>query len=157
MSPEEATTKTKELLEKFKLDEHADKYPVQLSGGQRQRIAIAQQFMCSNDLLLMDEPFSGLDPLALGRMCEFVSEIAQTDELRTFVIVTHDISAAIEVCDTLLLLGRDKGPNGEFLQGARIQHTISLIERGLAWKEGIDRTPQFHATVDEVKDLFAHL
>jgi polar amino acid transport system ATP-binding protein/sulfate transport system ATP-binding protein len=152
-----AETEAKRLLEVFGLKEQGEKYPVQLSGGQRQRAAIAQQFMCSNQLMLMDEPFSGLDPLALARMCQFIKDIAQTDELKTFVIVTHDIASAIEVCDTLMVLGRDKGPDGHFIPGAKIQQTVDLIARGLAWHTGISRTPEFHAAVNEVKDLFAHL
>lgn len=157
LSAEEAISQGQSLLEQFHLAEHADKYPVQLSGGQRQRVAIAQQFMCSNQLMLMDEPFSGLDPLALSRMCDFIKTVAQTDELKTFIIVTHDIASAVEVCDTLLLLGRDRDEAGNPIPGARIQHTIDLIARGLAWRPNISRTPEFAATINEVKDLFAKL
>ncbi|HLP00080.1 MAG TPA: ATP-binding cassette domain-containing protein [Fimbriimonas sp.] len=157
LSAEEAKTHGIELLENFHLAEHADKYPVQLSGGQRQRVAIAQQFMCSNQLMLMDEPFSGLDPLALARMCDFIKSFAQTDELKTFIIVTHDIASAVEVCDTLLLLGRDHDAEGNPIPGARIQHNVDLIARGLAWRPDISRTQEFAATINEVKDLFAKL
>jgi polar amino acid transport system ATP-binding protein/sulfate transport system ATP-binding protein len=157
MSATDAEANAKRLLENFGLGEHGDKYPVQLSGGQRQRAAIAQQFMCSNELMLMDEPFSGLDPLALSRMCKFIKDVAQTDEHKTFIIVTHDIASAIEVCDTLILLGRDRDEAGNFIPGAKIQKSIDLIARGLAWHADISRTPEFHATVNEVKDLFAHL
>ena len=157
MSTKEAEDQGKKLLETFGLADHCDKYPVQISGGQRQRVAIAQQFMCSNQLMLMDEPFSGLDPLALSKMCKFLKEISTTDEHKTFVIVTHDIASAIEVCDTLLLLGRDRDASGNFVPGARIQKSIDLVARGLAWQKDISRTPEFHATVNEVKDLFEHL
>jgi polar amino acid transport system ATP-binding protein/sulfate transport system ATP-binding protein len=153
----EASEKAQVLLQQFGVADQGQKYPVQLSGGQRQRVAIAQQFMCSTQLMLMDEPFSGLDPLALERMCQFIEEIATTNELQTFVIVTHDIASAVEVCDTLLLLGRDKDESGNFIPGARIQHKIDLIARGLAWHQGINRTSEFAATVNEVKDLFQHL
>lgn len=157
LSGDEARENGKQILTKFGLDGHFDKYPAQLSGGQRQRAAIAQQFMCSNDLMLMDEPFSGLDPLALKTMCRFIKEIAQTDELQTFIIVTHDIASAVEVCDTLLILGRDRDASGEPIPGARIQVTLDLIARGLAWREGITKTTEFHAAVDEVKELFERL
>ena len=157
MSGADADKESKQLLQNFGLSEHAEKYPVQLSGGQRQRVAIAQQFMCSNQLMLMDEPFSGLDPLALKTMCTFIEDMAQTDDLKTFVIVTHDIASAVEVCDTLLVLGRDRNEAGEFIPGARIQKTIDLIAGGLAWHDGISRTPEFSAAVNEIKDLFEHL
>jgi hypothetical protein len=90
-------------------------------------------------------------------MCKFIKEVAQTDEHKTFIIVTHDIASAIEVCDTLILLGRDRDESGAFIPGAKIQKSIDLIARGLAWHENISRTPEFHATVNEVKDLFEHL
>ena len=153
----EAEKRGKELLRRFGLEGHEDKYPIQLSGGQRQRAAIAQQFMCSEDFLLMDEPFSGLDPLALNEMCKFIDEMAQTDELKTFVVVTHDIDSAVSVCDTLWLLGRDRDQSGNPIPGARIQHVIDLAARGLAWRENIREITGFQATVNEVRQLFATL
>ena len=153
----EADQKGRDLLKRFGLEGHEDQYPVQLSGGQRQRAAIAQQFMCSEHFLLMDEPFSGLDPLALDEMAKFIGEMACTHELKTFVVVTHDIDAAIAVCDTLWLLGRDRDENGQPIPGAKIKHTIDLAARGLAWRENIRELTGFHATVNEVRQLFATL
>ncbi len=153
----ESETRGQDLLKRFGLTGHENKYPVQLSGGQRQRAAIAQQFMCSDHFLLMDEPFSGLDPIALSEMCEFICEMAQTDELKTFIVVTHDIDSAVSVCDSLWLLGRDRDANGDPIPGARIQHTIDLAARGLAWRENIREMPGFVATVNEVRQLFKSL
>ena len=157
MDAGQADKMAKELLKRFGLDGHEDKYPVQLSGGQRQRAAIAQQFMCSEHFLLMDEPFSGLDPLALDAMCKFIGEMAQTDELKTFIVVTHDIDSAVSVCDCLWLLGRDRDASGNPIPGARIQHTIDLAARGLAWRENIREMTGFQATVNEVRQLFSTL
>src|SRR5258708_3206653 len=61
LSGEKAAAKAHSFLERFQLLDHAHRYPSQLSGGERQRVAIAQQFMCSEHFLLLDEPFSGLD------------------------------------------------------------------------------------------------
>jgi polar amino acid transport system ATP-binding protein/sulfate transport system ATP-binding protein len=157
ISVTDAEKRGRELLSRFGLDGHEDQYPVQLSGGQRQRAAIAQQFMCSEYFLLMDEPFSGLDPIALDAMSTFIGEMARTHELKTFIVVTHDIDAAIAVCDCLWLLGRDRDENGKPIPGARIQHTIDLAARGLAWRENIRELTGFHATVNEVRQLFATL
>jgi NitT/TauT family transport system ATP-binding protein len=149
-----AEQKANQLLERFGLSGHEHKFPSQLSGGQRQRVAIAQQFMCSEHFLLMDEPFSGLDPIALDEMCEFVVEVAQTDELKTFIVVTHDIDAAVAVCDTLWLLGRDVSESGEKVPGARIQHVIDLAARGIAWRPNVRESQAFQSTVNEVRQLF---
>ena len=157
MNASESEARSNELLERFGLQGHGEKYPAQLSGGQRQRAAIAQQFMCSDHFLLMDEPFSGLDPIALGDMCTFIGEMAQTDELKTFIVVTHDIDSAVSVCDCLWLLGRDRDAHGAPIPGAKIQHTIDLAARGLAWRENIREIPGFQATVNEVRQLFKTL
>ncbi len=146
-----------DLLERFSMTEHAAKYPAQLSGGQRQRVAIAQQFMCSEHFLLMDEPFSGLDLLAQERVIRFINEIAQTDELKTFVLVTHDVSAALQVADTIWLIGRDHDKTGNPIPGARIQGVYNLAERGLAWRENITLEPEFLALRQEIREAFHRL
>ena len=146
-----------DLLKRFGLEEHAGKYPAQLSGGQRQRVAIAQQFMCSDDVLLMDEPFSGLDLLAAARVSGFIQEIAQHDELKTFILVTHDVTAAVQVCDMILLLGRDRDNQGHVIPGARIQKTYNLVERGLAWQQDILTMPECQTLLREIREMFLRL
>lgn len=155
----DATAKAKafEQLDKLNLDRRiVSKYPIVLSGGQRQRVAIAQQFMCSDRFLFMDEPFSGLDPIALERVAKIIEEVANLDELNTVVVITHDIASAVEVSDTLLLLGRDRDEQGEPVMGARIQRTYDLIEKGLAWRRGIKHTHEFHEVMAEI-DADFHL
>ncbi len=139
------------------MEDRANVYPAQLSGGQRQRVAIAQQFMCSEHFLLLDEPFSGLDPMAIDRVCEMLNEVAGLHELNTIVVVTHDISAALEVSDTIWLMGRDRDAAGKIIPGAKIQTSYNLIERGLAWRDGITSTPEFLATLGEVRARFPSL
>lgn len=157
LSTEQAASRAKEVLAQFGIAEHGDKYPAQLSGGQRQRVSIAQQLICSDHLLLMDEPFSGLDPNALTAVCDFLVKTAQTDELLSFIVVTHDIESAVRICDTLWLLGREKDEKGAPIPGANIRHTINLIDCGLAWHPGIEEKPEFFEKVKEVKSLFASL
>jgi len=157
LSTDAARAKAIDLLKRFGMESHLNKYPVQLSGGQRQRVAIAQQFMCSEHYILMDEPFSGLDPIAVQRVSDFISQMAATDELETFILVTHDIQAAVEVCDTLLLLGHEYDAQGNPIPGARIQKTFNLIERGLAWRECIADTPECQQLVREVREAFLKL
>jgi len=156
-SKAEATEKANDLLDRFGLTDQSGKYPVQLSGGQRQRAAIAQQFMCSNDLLLMDEPFSGLDLIALERVSDFIMEMAAADEMRTLVIVTHDIHAAVAVADTIWLLGRDRDLQGNPIHGAHIRQSFNLAERGLAWRKGISETKECSDLRREIRAIFPSL
>ncbi len=153
----ECAAKAKSLLERFRLEDRGELFPSQLSGGQRQRVAIAQQIMCSDQFLLMDEPFSGLDLLAIGRVQELIHEIACAHELNTIIVVTHDLVAAMEVCDTLILLGRNIDEQGKFKPGARIQASYNLIDRGLAWRKDIATTPEFLETLREVRQRFSLL
>ncbi len=157
MSRSEAETKALELLKRFDMEDCGKKYPVQLSGGQRQRIAIGQQFMCSEHFLLMDEPFSGLDLVAVSKVSDFITEVAGSDDLKTFILVTHDVAAAIEVCDTIWLLGRDRTPDGQIIPGARVRATYNLIDRGLAWHNNLTSTPEFLALLKEIRDIFPSL
>ena len=157
MDGAEARRKAQELLERFGLAERAALYPAQLSGGQRQRVAIAQQFMCSEHFLLLDEPFSGLDPIAVGRVSAMLTEVANLDELNTIIVVTHDINAALEVADTVWLLGRDRDAAGKAIPGARVQGTYDLMECGLAWRQGIGALPQLLEMAAEIRGRFASL
>ncbi len=157
LSHAQATERAHSFLKRFRLEDHAALYPAQLSGGQRQRVAIAQQFMCSEHFLLMDEPFSGLDPIASENVVELITEVAGADELRTIIVVTHDIVAALEVADTIWLLGRDRDEEGQVIPGARIQVSYNLIERGLAWRKGIATTPEFLNLLREIRERFPTL
>ncbi|MCW3053816.1 MAG: sulfate-transporting ATPase [Chthonomonadales bacterium] len=157
LSGSAAEKQSRDFLKRFGLEDQANKYPVQLSGGQRQRVAIAQQFMCSDHFLLMDEPFTGLDLLAEERLCEFIKEMAQTDELKTFIIVTHDITAALSICDTIWLLGRDRDAQGNIIPGAHLKATYNLVERGIAWQKGITSQPEFLSLLGEIRAMFPRL
>ena len=153
----ERTAKANDLLKRFDVADHAGKYPVQLSGGQRQRVAIAQQFMCSENLLLMDEPFSGLDLLAQEAVIRFIHEMASQNEMMTFILVTHDVSAALQTADMIWVLGRDRAADGRPIPGARIRQIFNLAERGLAWRPNIAAMPEFLTLRQEIRELFQTL
>jgi polar amino acid transport system ATP-binding protein/sulfate transport system ATP-binding protein len=157
MPRSEADRKAKVLLERFGLQHRLGFYPAQISGGQRQRVAIAQQLMRQKQLLLMDEPFSGLDPVALGEVIKLLIEVANMDELNTVVVVTHDIRSALIVSDSLFMLGRPRGPDGKILGGAKIQHAYDLVNEGIAWHPEIENEPKFGRIETEVKERFRSL
>lgn len=153
----EACDRSMDMLKRFGLDDFAKRYPSQLSGGQRQRVAIAQQFLCSRHFLLMDEPFSGLDPIAVEKVCGLVTEVANLHDLNTIIVVTHNIEAGLQVADTAILLGRDRNPDGTYVPGARVQEQYDLIERGLAWHPDVDQVPEFLQLAREVRAKFKEL
>ena len=93
-----------ELLELIGLDaDMASRYPSQLSGGQRQRVGVARALAADPPLMLMDEPFGAVDPIARTRLQnEFLRLQAQIK--KTIVFVTHDIDEAIKMGDKIAVL-----------------------------------------------------
>lgn len=130
----------------FSLSEHLQKYPQQLSGGQRQRVSILQQLLKGSNFLLLDEPFSGLDILMLDKVISLLLQVSVSDELKTLIIVSHDIDTAIAISDTVFILGEEPG-----IKGATIKKEIDLVARGLAWQKDIRHEKAFRDTVEEIK------
>ena len=86
-----------ELLERVGLGaELADRYPAQLSGGQQQRVGVARALAADPPVMLMDEPFSAVDPVVRGQLQEEFRRL-QADLGTTIVFVTHDIDEAINL------------------------------------------------------------
>lgn len=153
----EANDAAMHMLERFKLADKASASPEQLSGGQQQRIAIAQQMLCDGKFLLMDEPFSGLDMRMKNQVMDLIHEIACMDEENTIIVVTHVISEAASVADTLWLLGRDRDTEGKEIPGSRIQQTYDLMDRGLAWRSDLCLSREFRDFTAEVEKRFLEL
>jgi polar amino acid transport system ATP-binding protein/sulfate transport system ATP-binding protein len=151
LSKKDALAKTNEYLIMFDLVDKSKLYPSQLSGGQRQRVAIIQELLCSEHYLVMDEPFTGLDPLMKDKVCELINKISNIHEENTIFVVAHDISALVSISDTLWLLGRDRDSDGKIIPGAYIKKQYDLIERGLAWRKDISTTREFSDFVSEIK------
>ena len=94
-----------ELLELVGLepDRHAKRYPHELSGGQRQRVGVARALAADPPVLLMDEPFGAVDPVARDRLqSEFLR--LQEQVRKTIVFVTHDIDEAIRLGDRIAVM-----------------------------------------------------
>lgn len=145
-------------LELFGLLGKEDSYPSELSGGQRQRVSIIQELLCSEHILVMDEPFTGLDPVMKDKVCETIDKVANIHEYNTIFVVAHDIEALIMISDCLWLFGREKDPTtGQFLPGASIKTSYNLIDRGLAWQPDLSSTREFADFRNEVKEQFKGL
>lgn len=135
-----------EYSHKFGLKEHLKKYPMQLSGGQRQRVSIIQQVLTGNKFILLDEPFSGLDPVIKDKVLELLISISTLNELNTLVIVSHDIENGLAISDTAFILANQEGK-----EGSTITETIDLIQLGFAWEPEIKKNKNFQELVLQMK------
>lgn len=152
----EAKDRALEYLRRFELEDKANEYPARLSGGQRQRVSIAAQLLCSDHYIIMDEPFTGLDPLMKDRTVDLINQVALMHEENTIFVVAHDISAVMSVADTIWLLGRNRNPDGS-VGGSKIQCQWDLAAMGLAWQPGIASTQIGQAFLNEVKEAYRRM
>jgi osmoprotectant transport system ATP-binding protein len=99
--------RARELLELVGLDAalYGPRYPHQLSGGQRQRVGVARALAVDPPVLLMDEPFSAVDPVVRGQLQDEFLRL-QAEVRKTIVFVTHDIEEAVRLGDRIAVLAQ---------------------------------------------------
>lgn len=97
--------RTRELMEMVGLDplEYLDRYPTELSGGQQQRVGVARAFATDPEIILMDEPFSALDPITRSGLQDELINL-QSQLKKTIVFVTHDMDEAIKIADKICIM-----------------------------------------------------
>ncbi len=110
VSKEERRRKAREVLGVVGLEGWEDKMPGELSGGMQQRVGLARALATDPDILLMDEPFSALDPLIRREMQLELLEI-QSKLKKTIVFITHDVNEAFELGDRVAVM-----KDGEMIQ-----------------------------------------
>ncbi|MGF1428090.1 ABC transporter ATP-binding protein [Kitasatospora sp. LaBMicrA B282] len=116
-----ARARAMELLELVGLaPETARRYPFQLSGGQQQRVGVARALAADPPLLLMDEPFSAVDPVVRAGLQEELLRL-QGELNKTVLFVTHDIEEAVRLGDQIVVL-REHGRIGQVADPATLLH-----------------------------------
>lgn len=104
VAAKEARRRALELMERVGLPtSFASRYPWQLSGGQQQRVGVARALAADPAFMLMDEPFSAVDPVVRAQLQEEFLRI-QRDEGKTIVMVTHDIDEALKLGDYVAVM-----------------------------------------------------
>jgi len=142
-----------ELLELVGLDPKvfAKRYPHQLSGGQRQRVGVARALAADPVVLLMDEPFSAIDPIARDRLqAEFLR--LQAEVRKTVVFVTHDIEEAVRVGDRIAVLSQG-GKLEQFADPATLLGTpaSNFVADFVGSDRGLKRLAVTPITVDDLE------
>ncbi|MBW9150876.1 ABC transporter ATP-binding protein [Clostridium estertheticum] len=102
---EKILARTNELLEMvgMKPEEYINRYPCELSGGQQQRIGVARAWATNPDVILMDEPFSALDPITRNQLQDELFNLQQESK-KTIVFVTHDMDEALKLGDRICIM-----------------------------------------------------
>lgn len=100
---EERYERTRKTLELVGLGGWENSYPRQLSGGMQQRVGLARALVVDTDILLMDEPFSGLDPLIRRQMQDELLNL-QSELHKTIIFITHDLNEALKLGDHICIL-----------------------------------------------------
>ncbi len=129
MNREEIRDRVEECLSMVRLEGVADKLPSQLSGGMRRRVGFARAVAHQPEILLFDEPTTGLDPVTTAAIDEVIIELS--DRLHcTTVTITHDMESAFRIGDRIAMLHKGKiiadAPPAEFrqLDEPRVQQFI---------------------------------
>ncbi|MDA0721779.1 MAG: amino acid ABC transporter ATP-binding protein [Proteobacteria bacterium] len=99
---DEAREVAMHYLNRVKIPEQADKYPIQLSGGQQQRVAIARALCMKPEVMLFDEPTSALDPEMINEVLEVMTGLAKDG--MTMICVTHEMGFARSVADRVIFM-----------------------------------------------------
>jgi cobalt/nickel transport system ATP-binding protein len=106
LSDEETDRRTRDCLRLFSLEHLADKAPYHLSGGQKKRVALAAVMALNPDVLILDEPFAGLDKKTREFFLAFLTEMKESG--KTLILATHEEALTADLADqTLLLESRD--------------------------------------------------
>ncbi len=122
----DAKEEARAMLDHVGLRHASDFYPAQLSGGMQQRLALAQALMAKPRVLLLDEPFSALDPGTRADIHVLTKRLWEETKM-TIVMVTHDISEAFRLGTRVIVLERPTPDDPA--KGARITHDIPVRPR----------------------------
>ena len=133
-SKDEARKLAMRYLERVKIPEQADKYPIQLSGGQQQRVAIARALCMEPEIILFDEPTSALDPEMINEVLDVMVDLAK--EGMTMICVTHEMGFARSVADRIIFMDEgeivEQAEPAAFFDNPKSERTRAFLDQILS-------------------------
>jgi osmoprotectant transport system ATP-binding protein len=149
---EKYVNRVAELLRMVHLDPevYGSRYPNELSGGQQQRIGVIRALAADPEIVLMDEPFSALDPISREQLQDELVQLQETVR-KTIVFVTHDIDEAIKIADRICIM-----KDGRIVQTASpeqmLRHPADDFVRNFIGEERLQRL-QRPDTLPEIREV----
>ncbi len=134
-SEEEAIQKARVALKMVGLDKsYEERSPLELSGGQKRRVAIAGILAMNPEVLVLDEPTAGLDPIGTDEMMELFHSLNQKEN-KTIIIVTHDMEQVFKHCDNVVVM-QDGAPKThttvkEFFKDSSVCDELDILPPAL--------------------------
>lgn len=122
MAKAQRREKAREQLEMVGLAEWESKYPHELSGGMQQRVGLARAFAMDTDILLMDEPFSALDPLIRAQLQDELIQL-QNKLNKTILFVSHDLDEALKIGNNIAIM-----ESGKLIQHGKPENIVLAPE-----------------------------
>jgi ABC-2 type transport system ATP-binding protein len=145
VKPKKAEQETRDWLERFRIPEYADKRAEQLSKGNQQKIQFIAAILHDPQVLLMDEPFTGLDPVNVALLKEAFLEMK--DRGKTLIFSTHQMETVEELCQSIAILDR-----GRVVVGGTVRDVRRSTGRQMV-RIAVDGDPEIAwlATIDGVR------
>ncbi len=131
MPKKEAEERAMQQLERVRIAEQAEKYPLQLSGGQQQRVAIARSLCLTPKIMMFDEPTSALDPEMIKEVLDVMIELA--GQGMTMLCVTHEMAFAKAAADRVIFMDQgqivEQNSPHEFFDNPRNERTKDFLSK----------------------------
>lgn len=137
--PQERLQKAHDSIRLVGLSEHLNRYPKELSGGMQQRVGFARALAAGSDILLMDEPFSALDPIIRQELQDELLRL-QKELNKTIVFVSHDIDEAMRIGNHMAIMEAGKIVQTGAPKSIADNPTNAYVKRFLSTKYTLDRS-----------------
>jgi cobalt/nickel transport system ATP-binding protein len=132
LSEEEVDTRVNDCLKLLEISDFAGRSPYHLSGGEKRKVAIACVLSLNPDVLVLDEPMSGLDPRTQRWLVEFLTNLHRSG--KTIITSTHDLELVHEISDRAILFDENHMlaadmPTGQLLENIELLKSVNLVDQ----------------------------